>query len=148
MINLYQMRSCCTTHHNFRHKFWIIFTSPVESRGTCCQIGPMIPNSLIFYELTCSVCTRVHAGFKPTKFVKLFSVLHFLITCLQWGYHLREVAESQILEANSNILPPLLPAASPGSTVRSSDHSTILPSRSQIHTHIPTINVIRKMSWN
>lgn len=142
------MRSCCTTHYNFWHGFWIFFTFPVESRGICCQIVPMIPNSLRFYKLTCPLCTCVHAGFKPCKFIKLLPVLHFLITCLQQKYHLREMAESQILEANSSILPPLLPAASPDSTVRSSGHSTILPSHSQIHTHIPIINVISKVSWN
>lgn len=98
------MRSCCTTHYNFWHKFWIFLTSPVESRGTCCQIAH--DPKLRFYKHTCSARTRVHAGFKPTKFIKLLSVLYFLITCLQQGYYLREMAESQILEANSNILPP------------------------------------------
>lgn len=62
IVNLHQMRSCCTTHFNFQHKFWIFFTSSVESRGACCQIVAMIPNSLRFYNLTCQnahVCMQV-----------------------------------------------------------------------------------------
>lgn len=41
---------------------FFFFTSPAESRGTCCQIVPMIPNSPRFYKLTCQyahVCVQV-----------------------------------------------------------------------------------------